>query len=57
MDQRDQQNAVTGEAASIGIENEQRRKALIRLGKTAAYAAPATLIALTMQAHATSGVG
>lgn len=34
-----------------------RRAALVKSLKTAAYMAPATLMALTMQAHATSADG
>lgn len=50
----DQQSAAeeTGRDA-----DGRRREALLRLGRTIAYAAPATLLALTMQANAVSADG
>lgn len=56
-EQNDNQQGLPGETAAADGTDGQRRKALIRLGRSVAYAAPATLIALTLQAHATSANG
>jgi hypothetical protein len=49
-----------GEAADLNVTDSQateRREALLKMGKLAAYAAPFTVLALTNKAEAATGHG
>jgi hypothetical protein len=45
------------EQNAAGNENTERREALVKMGKLAAYAAPFTVLALTNKAKAATGHG
>lgn len=51
------QNQNSGAEKSLGGEVTERRDALLKLGKFAAYAAPFTVLALTNKAKAATGHG
>ncbi len=52
----DETSELSGQNAAGG-ENTERREALVKLGKLAAYAAPFTVLALTNKAEAATGHG
>jgi hypothetical protein len=47
----------SGAEKNAAIESTERREALLKLGKYAAYAAPFTVLALTNKAEAATGHG
>jgi hypothetical protein len=53
---RDETSQLNVQNAADG-KNTERREALVKMGKLAAYAAPFTVLALTNKAEAASGHG